>query len=156
VATIDPLAQFGASAFGPLRVRAVSAEGVTGEWLPLGTLVRVPGFKELRCPHNAIKACTLSGTNLFLAASVASTPDFDNSTDVPSDFTGAQLSVPHPVNGVLYLKLRDEPATVQTLTLPLILTPPTAAPAAAPPVQGPSQSAAPPDAHAPPPAKAQQ
>jgi hypothetical protein len=26
--------------------------------------------------------------------------------------TGAQLIVPHPVNGVLYLKLRDDPETV--------------------------------------------
>jgi len=39
---------------------------------------------------------------------------------VPPDFTGTQLSVPHPVNGVLYLKLRDDPATVQTLTLPVL------------------------------------
>jgi hypothetical protein len=33
--------------------------------------------------------------------------------------------VPHPAGGVLYLKLRDDPATVQTLTLPVTLaTPP--------------------------------
>jgi len=156
VGTIDPLARFGASAFGPLRVRAVSAEGVTGEWLPLGTLVRVPGFKELRCAHNTVKTCTLSGTNLFLAASIASTPEFDNTTDVPPDFTGAQLSVPHPVNGVLYLKLRDDPAAVQTLTMPVILPPTSTAPAAAPPVPAPSQSTAAPDAHVAAPAKVQQ
>jgi hypothetical protein len=28
--------------------------------------------------------------------------------------------VPHPTGGILYLKLRDDPATVQTLTLPVI------------------------------------
>jgi hypothetical protein len=38
---------------------------------------------------------------------------------VPPDFTGTQLSVPHPANGALYLKLRDDPSTVQTLTLPV-------------------------------------
>jgi hypothetical protein len=27
--------------------------------------------------------------------------------------------VAHPANGTLYLKLRDDPATVQTLTLPI-------------------------------------
>ena len=27
--------------------------------------------------------------------------------------------VPHPANGMLYLKLRDDPETVQTLTLPV-------------------------------------
>jgi hypothetical protein len=131
--TVEPLARFGFSAFGPLRARVVSADGVTGDWLALGTLVRMPGFKELHCPHAAAKSCTLSGTNLFLAASIGATPEFDNSTDVPPDFTGTQLTVPHTANGVLYLKLRDDPATVQTLALPVTLGGPV--PAAAAPVQ---------------------
>ena len=63
---VEPLARFGSSAFGPLQTRALSADGVPGEWLPLGTLVRLPGFKELRCPHLVTKPCTLTGTNLFL------------------------------------------------------------------------------------------
>jgi hypothetical protein len=49
--TVEPLTRFGASAFGPLRVRVMSANGATGDWLPLGTLVRLPGFRELRCPR---------------------------------------------------------------------------------------------------------
>ncbi len=114
---VDPLARFGSSAFGPVQARAIASDGVTGDWLPLGTLVRLPGFKELHCPRAPAKPCTLTGTNLFLAASIAATPDFDNATDVPPEFTGTQLSVPHPASGVLYLKLRDDPATVQTLTL---------------------------------------
>jgi hypothetical protein len=121
---VEPLARFGSSAFGPLRARAVSADGVTGDWFSLGTLVRLPGFKDLRCPHALSKSCTLTGTNLFLAASVASTPEFSNATDVPPDFTGTQLSVPHPSGGMLYLKLRDDPATVQTLTLPATIATP--------------------------------
>jgi uncharacterized protein YjbI with pentapeptide repeats len=119
--TIDPLARFGSSAFGPIEVRAVSAEGVTGDWLPLGTLVRMPGFKELRCPRQLAKPCTLTGSNLFLATSIGSTADLNNATDVPADFTETQLTVPHPVNGTLYLRLRDDPATVQTLNLPVVL-----------------------------------
>ncbi len=120
VGTFDPLSRFGSSAFGPVHIRAVSADGTTGDWLPLGTLVRLPGFKELRCPRAVSRPCMLSGSNLFLADSIASTPDFDNPTDVPPEFTGAQLAVPHPANGVLYLKLRDDPETVQTLTLPVL------------------------------------
>jgi hypothetical protein len=131
---VEPLARFGSSAFGPVRLRVLSAAGVSGEWLPLGTLVRLPGFKELRCPHNPARPCTLTGTNLFLAASIAATEDFDNAVELPQEFTGTQVSVPHPVNGALYLKLRDDPETVQTLTLPVTLvngagaqTPPMAA-----------------------------
>ena len=112
---VEPLAKFGSSAFGPLHARAVSADGVAGNWLSLGTLVRLPGFKELHCPHSVSRSCTLTGTNLFLAESVAASPDFDNAVNVPADFTGTQLTVPHPANGVLYLKLRDDPQTVQTL-----------------------------------------
>jgi hypothetical protein len=146
--SVEPLARFGGSAFGPIEVRAMSAEGVTGDWLPLGTLVRVPGFKELRCPRALAKPCTLTGTNLFLASDIGSTPDLGNATDVPPDFTGTQLSLPHPANGTLYLKLRDDPVTVQTLTLPVIpanpanqaAVPPAAfpiAPAPAPPAVAP-------------------
>ena len=120
IGTVEPLARFGSSAFGPLRVRVLSAAGVAGDWLPLGTLVRLPGFKELHCPRMAAKPCTLTGTNLFLAESIASTQDFDNATEVPAEFTGTQLSVPHPVNGMLYLKLRDDPETEQTLSLPVL------------------------------------
>jgi len=114
---LEPLTRFGSSAFGPLRARALSADGAAGDWFTLGTLVRLPGLKELHCPHPLAKPCTLSGANLFLAASIAATPEFDNATEVPQEFTGTQLSVPHPANGALYMKLRDDPETVQTLTL---------------------------------------
>jgi hypothetical protein len=116
---LEPLDRFGSSAFGPMHVRAMSADGVTGDWLPLGTLVRMPDFKELHCPRAVAKPCTLTGTDLFLAASIGATQNQDDATDIPGDFTGIQLSVPHPANGVLCLWLRDDPDTVQTLTLPI-------------------------------------
>jgi hypothetical protein len=125
---VEPLVRFGSSAFGPIRARIMSGEGIAGDWLPLGTLVRVPGFKELRCPKAAAKPCTLTGTNLFLAASFGATPGLDNAVDVLLDFTGTQLTVPHATGGVLYLKLRDDPATVQTVTLPVTLQPASAVP----------------------------
>jgi len=117
---VEPLVRFGSSAFGPLRARALSANGVTGNWMPLGTLVRLPGFKELHCPRSAARPCVLIGTNLFLIASISASSEFGKPTEVPPDFTGTQLSVPHPANGVLYLKLRDNANTVQTLTLPVM------------------------------------
>jgi hypothetical protein len=143
VGSLEPLARFGPSAFGPVRLRAISADGATGDWQPLGNLVRLPGFNALRCPRSPAKPCVLSGTNLFLATSFAATPDFDDPDDVPPQFTGTQLTVPHPANGVLYVKLRDDPATVQTLTLavtpvqtvtlpPAPATAPASAPAASP------------------------
>ena len=100
--------------------------------MPLGTLVRLPGFKELHCPHATAKACILSGTNLFLVESVSASSDFTDPIEVPADYTAAQLAVPHPTNGPLYLKLRDDPGTVQTLNLPAQLMPGPAAPPAVP------------------------
>jgi len=144
--SVEPRTRFGNSAFGPIHVRVLSADGAAGDWLSLGTLVRLPGFKELRCPHAAAKSCTLTGANLFLADSISATPDFANSTEVPQDFTGTQLTVPHPVNGMLYMKLRDDPVTVQTLTLPVTLVSPAesrAAAAQSQPASAPAPTSAP-------------
>ena len=170
MASLQPLTRFGSSAFGPVHVRAISADGAAGDWLPLGTLVRLPGFNQLRCPRAISKPCMLSGSNLFLAASFAAAPDFGNSTNVAPEFTGTQIVVPHPVNGTLYLKLRDDPATVQTLTLPVTLIsqsasqlpamkPPSANPEpapsespAAPPAAPPAESGTAPGSTAQPPA----
>jgi len=121
---VEPLSRFGSSAFGPVEARAVSADNVAGDWLPLGTLVRLPGFKELRCPRALSRPCLLTGNNLFLATSLSATPGFDNPVDIPADFTGTELTVPHPTGGNLYLKLRDDPETVQTLVLPVQPIPP--------------------------------
>jgi len=117
--SLEPLARFGASAFGPIQVRVLAANGTAGDWLPLGTLVRLPGFKELRCPHAPAKPCTLAGSNLFLATAFSATRDFANPAEVPPEFTGMQIAVPHPANGVLYMRLRDDPAAAATLTLPV-------------------------------------
>jgi hypothetical protein len=138
VATIDPLARFGPSAFGPIQLRAVTAEGITGDWVPLGTLVRLPGFSPanaLRCPRNPAKPCLLTGTNLFLITAVGATPDMANAVDVPAEFSGNALTVPNVTRaganaanangsptGTLYVRLRDDPATVQTLNLPVAVS----------------------------------
>jgi hypothetical protein len=132
VAVIDPLARFGPSAFGPIQLRAVSADGTTGDWVPLGTLVRLPVFSPanaLRCPRNTAKPCSLTGNNLFLIASVSAAADMSGAQEVPAEFSGSTLNVPNVsrqgsagqgATGTLYFSLRDDPGTVQSLTLPLV------------------------------------
>jgi len=50
LATLDPLKTFGTSAFGPIRLRAITPDGTPGDWLPLATLVRLPDITGLSCP----------------------------------------------------------------------------------------------------------
>ncbi len=125
VAVVDPLARFGSSAFGPIQLRPVLADGTTGDWIPLGTLVRLPGFapNALRCPHNPAKPCLLAGTNLFLITSVGATADMANAMDVPPELTATAIAVPNTGHAggtaTVFVRLRDDPETVHTLTLPV-------------------------------------
>ncbi|MDE3105872.1 MAG: hypothetical protein KGK08_11920 [Acidobacteriota bacterium] len=131
--TLDPLKAFGTSAFGPLRLRAVAPDGTTGDWIPLATLIRLPTVTGLHCPSEPAAPCTLSGSDLYLIDSIASDAAFTNTTPVPEGFVGTTLSVDRPadlpratrtVNVTLYLKLRDDPSTVNTLVLPVAVTAP--------------------------------
>jgi hypothetical protein len=119
VASLDPLKAFGPSAFGPLQFRPVDPEGGKGDWQPLAVLVRVPVLKEIRCHADPDKPCQLSGSNLYLIDSVASDSQFTHSAPVPTGFLDTTLSVPHPGESGLYIKLRDDPSAVSTATLPI-------------------------------------
>ena len=120
LANLDPQKAFGASAFGALRVRAVNADGVAGDWQPLVTLVRVPVLQRLQCGASATDGCTLSGTNLFLIDSVAADADFIDKVSVPEGFVDQLLKVPHPAAGsTLYFRLRDDPAVVDRAAIPV-------------------------------------
>jgi hypothetical protein len=119
VGTLEPLKAFGPSAFGPLQFRAIDPDGGKGDWQPLAVLVRLPALKEIRCPASPDKPCQLSGDNLYLIDSVASDAQFTHTAPVPTGFLEATLSVPHPGETGLYLKLRDDPGTVSTATLPV-------------------------------------
>jgi hypothetical protein len=116
VATLDPAKAFGSSAFGPLQFRVI-ANGVPGDWQKLATLVRLPVFKDLKCPATAELACKLSGSNLFLVDSVSSDPKFAHPVQVPDGFPGYTMPVPHPRDGNLYVKLRDDPSVVNSTAL---------------------------------------
>jgi hypothetical protein len=123
LATLRPLKSFGASVFGTLRLRPVSENGERGDWQPLAKLVRVPSLKEVRCPDSPDKACTLIGQNLFLIDSVASDSQFAHNVPVPLGYTDSSLSVPRPNGTLLYIKLRDDPSTVNTAALPVLPEP---------------------------------
>lgn len=120
LAVLDPLKSFGPSAFGPLRFRPVDAGGESGDWQPLATLVRIPTLREVRCPGSPDKQCRLIGSNLFLIDSVASDPQFTHEISVPIGFPDSALSVPRPNGTLLYIKLRDDPATVEPLVLSVL------------------------------------
>jgi hypothetical protein len=120
LAVLDPLKTFGPSAFGPLQFRPVGTDGANGDWQPLATLVRVPSLNEVRCPGVPDKPCRLSGSNLFLIDSVASDPEFTHAISVPIGFADSTLSVPRPNGTLLYIKLRDDAASVDSLVLPVL------------------------------------
>jgi hypothetical protein len=122
VASLDPARAFGASAFGPLQFRIVT-DGVTGDWQPLVTLVRLPTLRQLSCPETAELACKLSGSNLFLIDALSSDPLFAHPVEVPDGFSGDSLPVPHPSGGHLYVKLRDDPTVINAAMLPTHLLP---------------------------------
>ncbi|MGH8504501.1 MAG: hypothetical protein ACRETM_00885 [Stenotrophobium sp.] len=123
VVTLDPAKAFGPSAFGPLQFRVIAA-GVAGDWQPLATLVRLPVLKDLTCPAAPDLACTLAGADLFLVDSVSGDAQFDHPIQVPDGFPGEVMPVPRPSNGLLYIKLSDDPAVINSVALDTRLLPP--------------------------------
>ncbi|GGA58338.1 hypothetical protein GCM10011507_07140 [Edaphobacter acidisoli] len=127
LATLDPLRSFGNSAFGPLRLRAVAPDGTTGDWIPLATLVRLPDLEDVHCPADATAACTLDGDNLYLIDSIATDPSFTAATTVPDGYIGATLSLARPAKTGFYLRLRDDPAAANLVTVPVTIPRPVVA-----------------------------
>jgi hypothetical protein len=141
VATLDPLKAFGTSAFGPLKFRPVMGY-VAGDWQPLLTLVRLPVLSSLQCPADEKLACQLSGADLFLIDAVAADAQFSQVVQVPDGFPGNSVFVPHPVDGRLYVRLRDNPAVVNPVALKVQLLPPEASDAGSPPASSAASVAA--------------
>jgi hypothetical protein len=123
LATLDPLSAFGTSAFGPIRLRPISADGTPGDWLPLVTLVRLPTLNDLHCPADATQPCTISGSSLYLIDSIATDAAFTTPTTVPEGFVGNTLTLPRPAKSGFFLKLRDDPSPANSVTLPILPQP---------------------------------
>ena len=120
LATLDPLKAFGTSAFGPLRLRPVSPDGTTGDWIPLATLVRLPTLTGLHCPTETSQPCTIEGNGLYLVDSLSTNAAFTNPTLVPEGFVGDSLSLPRPQKTGFFLRLRDDPTAANTVTMPIL------------------------------------
>jgi hypothetical protein len=74
-------------------------------------------LKKLDCPATPELACKLAGSSLYLIDSVSGDSEFTKPLSVPDGFLGSALPVPHPRNGTLYLKLRDNPQIVNPIAL---------------------------------------
>jgi hypothetical protein len=143
VATLDPLRSFGPSAFGALHMRAVfpaqprhgdatpsatptesaiaseDSASPASDWLPLANLVRLPILTQLQCPADISQPCTVTGSNLFLVEDVSISPTFADPEPVPDGYTGSTLTIPRPTAATLFLKLRDDPANIDSAILPV-------------------------------------
>ena len=119
-ATLDPLKAFGTSAFGLVRLRPVSPDGTTGDWISLATLVRLPILTELRCPTDSAQPCTLEGSSLYLVDSLSTDAAFTNPTTVPEGFVGGSLTLPRPDKAGFFLRLRDDPAAANLVVMPIL------------------------------------
>jgi hypothetical protein len=62
--------------------------------------------------------CTLTGTGLYFIDAVSIDASFTKPTLVPEGFDGSSLALPPPTGEVYYLRLRDDPAAVDTVILP--------------------------------------
>lgn len=120
LAVLNPAQDLGASAFGPLKFRAVDSTGAAGDWQPLQTLVRLPLLAQVHCENHAEKQCTLTGDRLFLLDAVATDPQFANAVQVPEGFFQTSLDIPPTPGKVLYVKLRDDPSVINTATVPIV------------------------------------
>lgn len=117
---LDAMKLLGPSAFGPLKFRAVADTGSESDWQPLVDLVRIPTLKTVDCASPTITQCMLEGDKLFLVSAVSAVPDFASSVTVPDGFVGTKLAIPAPKGKTLYLKLRDDPSTVDTAEVPIM------------------------------------
>lgn len=66
------------------------------------------------------EAVRIGWEKLFLLDSVGTDPQFANAVQVPEGFFETTLSIPATLGKVLYVKLRDNPLVVNTVTLPVV------------------------------------
>jgi hypothetical protein len=115
IASLDLADRFGKSAFGGLRFRLTDDAG-SGDWRPLGTLVRTPDLTGLDCTAGGA-SCILAGRELFLIDQISSDPTFAHPVEVPAGFPGQSISVPKPADGLLYVRLHDDPEVINDVSV---------------------------------------
>lgn len=117
VATVDVARLLGPTTFGLLRYRLLNGEDAS-DWLPLGRLVRLPALRAPQCSPTDGLPCTLPGGRLFLLGSVAARADERDAMALEPGFPGDAVLIPHPLDGHLYLRLRDDPDHLAIAELP--------------------------------------
>lgn len=125
IATFTPGRLLGPLAAGALQFR-VGTGGIPGEWQDLAHVVRLPQLASFDCPDDGAGACMLRGSGLYLLGQVRAGRGASGTVQVPEGYTDGSLAVPRPANGRLGLVLRDDPANVQSMDIPLPAPPPAA------------------------------
>ena len=98
---------------GPNRTGVSRETGLLQEWPKEGPKLLWTA-KEIGFGYSTP---SVAGDKLFLIDAVATDPDFTNSVTVPDGFAEASLTIPSPKGKMLYIKLRDDPSTVNTALL---------------------------------------
>ncbi len=120
LAIFDPAKSFGASTFGPLRFRPVDAEGTKGDL----DASRKSGARAVTqgnsLPGQAGPAVQTERLEFIFDRFGRVRSGIRHTVPVPAGFADSTLSVPRPNGTLLYLKLRDDPATVNMMVLPVL------------------------------------
>ena len=93
---------------------SAAAAGAVGQAAPADAAQKA----DASAPAAVPATCTLSGSGLYFLDELATDESYSNPTLVPEGFVGSSLTVPAPTGAVYYLRLRDDPSKVDTLTLP--------------------------------------
>ena len=118
VAAFSPLKVFGESGFGKLAMRPVAKDGTKGAWKELGTLIRTPKVTDIQCTYAGLSTCLVKGAHLFFVQSFSASKSFEHAVEVPMGFDETQFAVPAPLDrSTIYLKLRDDPSVMATISL---------------------------------------
>jgi len=123
-ATTTPASPAPPTTNDPPAADSMGPEAPSSDWLPLGTLVRLPTLSGLQCPVETTLPCTLSGSNLFLIESISIDPTFANPIPVPDGYTGSSLTLPRPSAATIFLHLRDDPTAINPAIIPTVAPPP--------------------------------
>lgn len=115
IVTLNPAEALGPTAYGPLRFR-IAGDGTGSSWTPLATIVRLPEIHAITCA--ARKACKLTGNRFFLIEAVGTNAELQPSQAIPDGFVATEISTRASPDGRVFLRLRDAPQAVATISIP--------------------------------------
>jgi hypothetical protein len=108
----------GSGSVAPEPPAAVAAPSADGDAAAAASAEQPAGGSSAAASGAQAASCTLSGSSLYFIDSIATNEAFTNPTRVPEGFVGSSIEVPPPTGGDYYLRLRDDPSSIDTVTLP--------------------------------------